>query len=85
MKNIDYWFNNLKKKYFIKRKLISLSKMKDWKFNNNSIAHKNKKPIEKLISQGATEVYSLSDLGNYNNVIINKKQSHLSAVFSNTL
>ena len=34
------------------------------------ITHKNKSPIEKLISQGATEVNSLKDLTKSNNVII---------------
>ena len=40
---IQYWFNNLKKKYFIKRKIIALSKIKDWKFDKKSIFHKSKK------------------------------------------
>ena len=34
------------------------------------IAHNNRKPIEKLITQGATEVNSLNELGKFNNVII---------------
>ena len=34
------------------------------------ITHKNKSPIEKLISQGATEVNSLKDLAKFSNVII---------------
>ena len=34
------------------------------------ITHKNKRPIEKLISQGATEVNLLKDLAKFNNVII---------------
>jgi len=42
-KKIQYWFNNLKTKYFIKRKMISLSKMKNWEFNEKSINHKSKK------------------------------------------
>ena len=40
---IQYWFNNLKKKYFIKRKMIALSKLRDWKFDKKSIFHKSKK------------------------------------------
>ena len=40
---IQYWFNFLKKKYFIKRKRIALSKIRDWKFDRKSIVHKNKK------------------------------------------
>ena len=43
LKNIYYWFNNLKKKYFIKRKLIPLSKMKNWEYNEKNISHKSKK------------------------------------------
>ena len=42
-KKIQYWLNNLKTKYFIKRKVISLSKMKNWEFNKKSINHKSKK------------------------------------------
>ncbi len=40
---IKYWFYNLKKKYFIKRKIIPLSKIKNWKFDKKSIFHKSKK------------------------------------------
>ena len=39
---IQAWFNKLKKKYFIKRKVIPLSKMKSWNYNKKNISHKNK-------------------------------------------
>jgi len=40
---IQIWFNKLKKKYFIKRKIIPLSKMVGWNYNKKNIIHKNKK------------------------------------------
>ena len=42
-RKIQYWYNNLKKKYSIKIKIISLLKLKNWKLNNKCIFHKNKK------------------------------------------
>jgi len=43
LSKIHTWFNKLKKKYFIKRKIIPLSKMKSWNYNKKNIIHKNKK------------------------------------------
>jgi len=40
---LENWFKKLKKKYFIKRKVIPLSKIKNWYFNKRSIYHKSKK------------------------------------------
>jgi len=43
LNKIQYWLYNLKKKYFIKTKMIPLLQIKDWKFNKKSIFHKSKK------------------------------------------
>ena len=43
LKQIDHWYKNLKKKYFVKIKTISLSHLNDWKFSKKCIYHKNKK------------------------------------------
>ena len=43
LNKIQHWFYNLKKKYFIKKKMIPLLKIKDWKFDKKSIFHKNQK------------------------------------------
>ena len=43
IKKIYYWFNKLSKKYYIKRKVISLSKLNNWNYNNKNIFHKSKK------------------------------------------
>lgn len=40
------------------------------KYKLSVISHNNRNPIEKLITQGATEVESLNELGKFNNVII---------------
>ena len=40
------------------------------KYKLSVIAHNNRKPIEKLITQGANEVNSLNELGKFNDVII---------------
>ena len=40
------------------------------KYKLSVIAHNNRNPINKLVSQGATEVNSLNELGKLNNVII---------------
>ena len=42
-KFISKWIRFRDKKFFLKSKIISLSKLKDWKYNNNTIYHKNKK------------------------------------------
>ena len=41
-------------------------------FSVSVIAHKNRKPIDKLINEGANECKSMQELGENNNVIINK-------------
>ncbi len=43
LKKIQDWFYTVKKKYFIKRKIIPISKIRNWKFDKKSIFHKNKK------------------------------------------
>ena len=43
IKNINVWFKKLKKKYFIKRKIIPLSSMKNWNYDQKNIIHKSKK------------------------------------------
>ena len=40
---LERWFKKLKKKYFIKRKVIPLSEIKNWHFSKRSIYHKSKK------------------------------------------
>jgi dTDP-4-dehydro-6-deoxy-alpha-D-glucopyranose 2,3-dehydratase len=40
-KFIEQWFKKKDKKFFIKSKIISLSKLKDWIFNYKKIVHKN--------------------------------------------
>ena len=40
------------------------------KYKLSVIAHNNRNPIERLITQGATEVKSFNELGKFNNVII---------------
>ena len=42
-KNILIWYKNLKKKYYIKVKIISLLKIKDWKYNKVKIFNIKKK------------------------------------------
>ena len=43
LSKIQIWFKKLKKKYFIKRKIIPLSKMVSWNYSKKNIIHKNKK------------------------------------------
>ena len=40
---IKKWFKKLDKKYFVKRKILPLSKLKNWKFNKGNFCHKNDK------------------------------------------
>jgi len=40
---IEKWFRNLKKKYYINRKVIPLNNIKKWKFDKKSIFHKSEK------------------------------------------
>jgi len=43
IKKIYFWFNKLKKKNYLKRKVISLSKLNNWNYNKKNIFHKSKK------------------------------------------
>ena len=41
--HINYWLKKLKKKYFIKRKIIPLNNLKNWNYNKKNITHESKK------------------------------------------
>jgi len=43
MNKINVWFAKLKKKYFINRKIIPLSDMKNWNYGEKNINHKSRK------------------------------------------
>ena len=43
MNKINIWFKKLKKKYFIKRKIIPLSDMKNWSYDKKNIIHNSRK------------------------------------------
>jgi len=41
--NLNAWFKKLKKRYFIKRKIIPLADMRNWNYSKKNINHKSKK------------------------------------------
>jgi len=43
LRELQDWFNILKRKYFIKRKIIPLNKLKSWQFDKGSFCYKNNK------------------------------------------
>ena len=42
-KKIRFWISRYDKKYYLKRKIVPLIKLKDWIYNDKKIVHKNKK------------------------------------------
>ena len=42
-KKIRLWISRCDKKYYLKRKIVPLIKLKDWIYNDKKIVHKNKK------------------------------------------